>query len=108
MDGVRVVSPSDAENTVVWSNVVTQCDITLQLNILITIKNIGGWIDYSSSTNCCFCSGYTRSHLLCTYMYKIEKTTCIPIIVTACSLHMISCYMQTVQNELGQVIYLVW
>ena len=35
-----VVSPFDAESTVVWSNVVTQCDSTLQLNVLVTIKNI--------------------------------------------------------------------
>ena len=39
MDDDSVVSPSDAESTVVWSNVVTQCDSTLQLNIPVTIKN---------------------------------------------------------------------
>ena len=35
-----ITSPVDTESTVVWSNGATQCDSTLQLNILVTINSI--------------------------------------------------------------------
>ena len=44
VDGVSVVSPADVECTVVWSNVVTQCDSALQLNSLVTINHIWRWV----------------------------------------------------------------
>ena len=50
-DSVSTVSPVNTESTVVWSNGATQCDSTLQLNILVTIDNIWWWVDNSDITN---------------------------------------------------------
>ena len=44
-------SPVNTESTVVWSNGATQCDSTLQLNILVTINNIWWWVDNSGLSN---------------------------------------------------------
>ena len=50
-DSFSDVSPVNTESTVVWSNGATQCDSTLQLNILVTINNIWWWIDNSGLSN---------------------------------------------------------
>ena len=44
-DSVNTSSPADTESTVVWFNGATQCDSTLQLNILVTINNIWWFVD---------------------------------------------------------------
>ena len=74
MNGGSVLSPGDVESTVVWSNVMTQCDSTLQLNIPVTIKSV-----WWSKTNPLNENIYKDRYKIC---YRVILLTYLPCVVT--------------------------